>query len=120
MTINSHIDTSKTPYLTAKKYGIADYSEHVKFYNWLQVQTTRFVNVEDALKAWNGQTVEATPQVPEAPKQYKESDFRSRQELNSFLRRNGYTWHKIATMRSNYKLQVCPSWFLKMPMELKG
>jgi hypothetical protein len=96
MTVNSHINVSRIPVITAKQYNVVGYDESVKFANWLNAQTTRFATVEDALKAWNGQTVEA-PQVAETPKQYKESDFRSRQELNNFLRRNGYTWSKVAT-----------------------
>ncbi len=90
--MNSHIDVSKIDQYTAKEYDIAKYENMVKFYGWLQAQTTRYANGKQALQAYRNVTTETT--AVEAPQSRPLPTFKSRQQLNSYLRRNGYCWQK--------------------------
>ena len=102
--MNSHINVTRIDSYTAKQYNIKKYDEMVKFHQWLEVQTVRFDSAAQALQTYRGDAkpLETTDlvQTDKAPR-YTERSFKSRQQLNNFLRRHGYTWHKIAPMSEN-------------------
>lgn len=98
--MNSHIEVNKIDTITANEFSISKYDEMVRFRQWLDEQKVRFDNGRHALKVYRGkeEAPAATGQQIINEPRYTEKSFKSRQQLNSFLRRNGYTWHKIAPM----------------------
>lgn len=99
-TPNDHINVTKIDTYTNKEFGITSCEEMCKFQTWLDEQPTKIIFVKDALKLYrNPEVVDiVTTEAKTEKKIYKASDFKSRQQLNNFLRRNNYTWHKIAPM----------------------
>lgn len=96
--MNNHIDVSKIDMYTRKEFGLSSYDDSVEFYNWLQAQEVRFTNAKHALRVYRGQEeVPTAESKTQRQQRYTKSSFRSRQQLNGVLRRNGYIWHKVAT-----------------------
>jgi len=94
--MNDHITVNRIDPLIAQKYNIAKYDNMVKFSQWLTAQSIKFENATQALKVYRNEEI-STIQISPAPKCTKKS-FKNRQQLNSFLRSNGYKWHKLAPM----------------------
>jgi len=91
--MNDHIQANKLNHTDSKKYNVADYDDMVKFYRWVEAQTVEFKNTVEALKVYNGHEDAPT----QAQLKTRKQSFSSRKELNSYLRRHGYTWTKVAT-----------------------
>jgi hypothetical protein len=94
---------------TAEKFSIKTYEDSVALYNWLEEQTVKFTNLLHALKVYRGQ--EDAPTATAKPQQrYTKKSFKSRKQLNNFLRRHGYTWRKVAPMGEGEESAYGESW----------
>lgn len=113
--LNDHISARKLDIYAKDKYGIASYDEAVKFHKWVEQQVIQFDNTVHALKVYRGEEVSSPkPNHPEDKPKRTEKSFKSRQQVNSYLRRNGYKWYKLASMgeREESEFGECGRWAL--------
>ncbi len=111
--MNDHIVASKIDPYTAQDFNISKYDEMIKFSRWLDEQKIRFQDALHALRCYRGianMPNEEEVEIRETNPTYTKANFKSRQELNNFLRRHGYTWHKIAPMNEDEEDRYGESW----------
>lgn len=111
--LNKHLNPQRLSFSSKRDYELKTDQDIQDFSDWLEVQTEKFGSVQEALEVYrNGTSVqsETETKVVTTKKTYIQSDFKSRQQLNSFLRRNGYTWHKIAPMNEAEESQYGESY----------